>query len=156
MVFPKKYFIMDIILLADLDKVGDKHEVVTVKNGYGRNYLIPQGLALIANATNMKKLDDLKAKEDAAEAAKVDVYKDIATKLEGKTLNIGAKAGTSGKIFGSVTTIQIVQALKEQFDVEVLRKKVSLEDIKEVGAYTATLNLHPEVVVELPIEVAAE
>ena len=147
---------MDIILLADLDKVGDKHEVVTVKNGYGRNYLIPQGLALIANATNMKKLDDLKAKEDAAEAAKVDVYKDIATKLEGKTLNIGAKAGTSGKIFGSVTTIQIVQALKEQFDVEVLRKKVSLEDIKEVGSYTATLNLHPEVVVALPIEVAAE
>ncbi|MFK8008104.1 MAG: 50S ribosomal protein L9 [Saprospiraceae bacterium] len=147
---------MDIILLADLDKVGDKHEVVTVKNGYGRNYLIPQGLALIANATNMKKLDDLKAKEDAAEAAKVDVYKDIATKLEGKTLNIGAKAGTSGKIFGSVTTIQIVQALKEQFDVEVLRKRVSLEDIKEVGTYTATLNLHPEVVVELPIEVAAE
>ena len=128
---------MDIILLADLDKVGDKHEVVTVKNGYGRNFLIPQGLALIANATNMKKLDDLKAKEDAVEAAKVDVYKDIATKLEGKTLKIGAKAGTSGKIFGSVTTIQIVQALKEQFDVEVLRKKVSLEDIKEVGSYTA-------------------
>ena len=147
---------MDIILLADLDKVGDKHEVVTVKNGYGRNFLIPQGLALIANATNMKKLDDLKAKEDAAEAAKVDVYKDVATKLEGKTLKIGAKAGTSGKIFGSVTTIQIVQALKEQFDVEVLRKKISLEDIKEVGSYTATLNLHPEVVVALPIEVAAE
>ena len=147
---------MDIILLADLDKVGDKHEVVTVKNGYGRNFLIPQGLALIANVTNMKKLDDLKAKEDAAEAAKVDVYKDVATKLEGKTLKIGAKAGTSGKIFGSVTTIQIVQALKEQFDVEVLRKKVSLEDIKEIGSYTATLNLHPEVVVALPIEVAAE
>lgn len=147
---------MDIILLADIDKVGDKHEVVTVKNGYGRNYLIPQGLALIANATNMKKLDDLKAKEAAAEAAKVDVYKDIAAKLEGKTLNIGAKAGTSGKIFGSVTSIQIVQALKEQFDVEVLRKKVSLEDVKELGTYTATLNLHPEVVVELPIEVAAE
>ena len=147
---------MDIILLADLDKVGDKHEVVTVKNGYGRNFLIPQGLALIANASNMKKLDDLKAKENAAEAAKVDVFRDIATKLEGKTLKIGAKAGTSGKIFGSVTTIQIIQALKEQFDVEVLRKRVSLEDIKEVGSYTATLNLHPEVVVELPIEVAAE
>jgi large subunit ribosomal protein L9 len=147
---------MDIILLADLDKVGDKHEVVTVKNGYGRNFLIPQGLALIANATNMKKLDNLKSKEDAAESAKIDVYRDIATKLEGKTLKIGAKAGTSGKIFGSVTTIQIVQALKEQFDVEVLRKRVSLEDIKEVGSYTATLNLHPEVVVALPIEVAAE
>ena len=147
---------MDIILLADLDKVGDKHEVVAVKNGYGRNFLIPQGLALIANATNMKKLDDLKSKENAAESAKIDVYRDIATKLEGKTLKIGAKAGTSGKIFGSATTIQIVQALKEQFDVEVLRKRVSLEEIKEVGSYTATLNLHPEVVVALPIEVAAE
>ena len=147
---------MDIILLADLEKVGDKHEVVTVKDGYGRNYLIPQGLALIANATNMKKLDDLKAKEAAAEAAKVDEYKAIAEKLEGQTLKIGAKAGASGKIFGSVNALQISQALAEQFEVEVPRKKIDLEDVKELGEYTATLNLHPEVVTELKIEVAAE
>ena len=147
---------MDIILLSDIDKVGDKHEVVTVKNGYGRNYLIPQGLALIANATNMKKLDTLKAKEAAVEAAKVDEYKAIAEKLKDQTLKIGIKAGTSGKIFGSVNSIQIAQALKEQFDVEVLRKKINLDDIKEVGSYNTTLTLHPDVVVELPIEVVAE
>ncbi|MFK8104145.1 MAG: 50S ribosomal protein L9 [Saprospiraceae bacterium] len=148
---------MDIILLKDIDKVGYKHEIVTVKNGYGRNYLIPKGVALIANAANRKKLDELRAKEDAAEAQKVDVYKDMATKLEGKVLRIGAKAGTSGKIFGSVTNIQIIQALKEQYDVDIERKKVVLpEDLKNVGAYKAVLNLHKEVVVNLDFEVVAE
>lgn len=147
---------MDIILLTDIDKVGDKHDVVSVKNGYGRNYLIPQGLAIIANANNMKKLEDLKAKEAAAEAAKVDEYKAMAAKLEGQTLKIGAKAGTSGKIFGSVNAIQISQALVEQFSLEVPRKKITLEDVKELGEYTATLNLHPEVVSELKVEVVAE
>jgi len=147
---------MDIILLADLNKVGDKHEVVSVKNGYGRNFLIPQGLAIIANAPNMKKLDELKAKEDAVETAKVDEYKAIATKLEGETLKIGAKAGTSGKIFGSVTAIQISQALLEQFSVEVPRKKITLEDVKELGEYTATLTLHPEVVSEIKVNVVAD
>ena len=122
---------MDIILLADIDKVGDKHDVVTVKNGYGRNYLIPQGLALIANATNMKKLEDLRAKEAAAETAKIDEYKAIAAKLEGQTLKIGAKAGTSGKIFGSVNAIQISQALAEQFQVEVPRKKIDFHYIHD-------------------------
>jgi len=138
---------MDIILLADVDKVGYKHEVAKVKDGYGRNYLIPQGMAIIANAKNMKKLDDLKAKEAAEEAAKVDVYKAMATKLEGQTLKIGAKAGTSGKIFGSVTNVQIIAALKEQFDIE---------DVKNLGTYNATLNLHPEVTVTLPFEVAQD
>ena len=147
---------MDIILLTDIDKVGDKHDVVSVKNGYGRNYLIPQGLAIIANANNMKKLEDLKAKEAAVEAAKVDEYKAMAAKLEGQTLKIGAKAGTSGKIFGSVNAIQISQALAEQFSLEVPRKKITLEDVKELGEYTATLNLHPEVVSELKVEVIAE
>jgi len=144
---------MDIILLTDVEKVGYKHEVATVKNGYGRNYLIPQGMAIIANAKNMKKLDDLKAKEAAEEAAKVDVYKDMASQLEGKTLRIGAKAGTSGKIFGSVTNVQIIAALKDQFDMEVPRRKVEVEDVKNLGTYSATLNLHPEVTVTLPIEV---
>ena len=98
---------MDIILLKDVDNLGDKHDVVSVKNGFGRNYLIPQKLAVIANPTNMKKLDALKAEEEAKEAARVDEYKAIATQLEGKTLKVGVKAGTSGKIFGSVTNIQI-------------------------------------------------
>ena len=147
---------MDIILLTDIDKVGYKHEVAKVKDGYGRNYLIPQGMAIIANAKNMKKLDELKAKEAAAEAAKVDEYKVMAEKLEGQTLKIGAKAGTSGKIFGSVTNVQIIAALKDQFDIDIPRRKVEVEDVKNLGTYNATLNLHPEVTVTLPFEVAQD
>ena len=147
---------MDIILLTDVDKVGYKHDVAKVKDGYGRNFLIPKGMAIIANAKNMKKLDDLKAKEAAEEAAKVDEYKAMATKLEGQTLKIGAKAGTSGKIFGSVTNVQIIAALKDQFGIDIPRRKVEVEDVKNLGTYNATLNLHPEVTVTLPFEVAQD
>ena len=147
---------MDIILLTDVDKVGYKHDVAKVKDGYGRNFLIPQGMAIIANAKNMKKLDDLKAKEAAVESAKVDEYKAMATKLEGQTLKIGAKAGTSGKIFGSVTNVQIIAALKDQFGIDIPRRKVEVEDVKNLGTYNATLNLHPEVTVTLPFEVAQD
>jgi len=137
---------MDIILLKDLGTLGDKHDVVAVKNGYGRNYLIPKGLAVIANKTNLGKLDDLVAKEAAAENARVDEFKAIIEKLDGKTLKIGVKAGTSGKIFGSITSIQIANALKEQLGVDIPRKKIALEDeIKEVGSYVAQLNLHETV-----------
>ena len=89
---------MDIILLQDVDKLGDKFDVVTVKNGYGRNYLIPQGMALINNDTNARRLADYRAREERAESKKLGVYQAVADKLKGKTLKIGAKAGTSGKI----------------------------------------------------------
>lgn len=148
---------MKVILLKDLDNVGDKHDVVTVKNGFGRNFLIPQKLAVIANPTNMQKLDALKAEEEAKEAARVDEYKQMEAQLEGKTLKIGVKAGTSGKIFGSVTSIQISQAISEQLGLDIPRKKIALpEDIKEVGAYSAVLNLHKEVTTNLEFELVAE
>lgn len=148
---------MNIILLEDIEKVGDKHTIVKVKDGYGRNYLIPQGLAIIANATNMEKLNTLKEKEDAEEAAKLGVYQEIADRLKGQTLKIGAKAGTSGKIFGSVTSIQIANALKEQLDLEVDRRKIQLpEDVKDLGTYKFVLNLHKQVQPEVEFEVVAE
>lgn len=148
---------MNIILLQDIDKVGDKYDVVTVKDGYGRNYLIPQGMALIYNDTNRRRLEDYRAREDRAEAKKLGAYQAIADQLKGKTLKIGAKAGTSGKIFGSVTNIQVIAALKEQFGVEVERKKVALpEDVKTLGTYTLNLNLHKEVVAPVEFEVVAE
>ena len=148
---------MDIILLHDLDKVGDKYDIVTVKDGYGRNYLIPQGYAVIANARNLGRLDDIMRAEMEAEEKKVDLYRDIAKAVEGKTLKIGAKAGQSGKIFGSVTTVQIAAALREQLSIEVERRKIILpEDIKELGTYAATLNLHPSVQPEVAFEVIAE
>ena len=148
---------MDIILLDDIEKVGDKHEVVSVKPGYARNYLIPQGLALVANDTNRGKLDDIKRKAAEELAARKAEFEEIAAKLEGQVLKIGAKAGTSGKIFGSVTNVQISAALKDQLDIEVDRRKIKLpEEIKVLGDYTIDLDLHPEVPIKLNFEVVEE
>lgn len=125
---------MEIILLKDIEKLGDKHELVKVRSGYGRNFLIPQGVALLANEGNRKMLAELKKQEDARENKKVNEYKAMADQVKGVTLKIGAKTGTSGKIFGSVTNVQIAQALKEQCNLEVERKKISIpEEVKNVG-----------------------
>ncbi len=143
---------MEVILLNDVDHLGYKHDRVAVKNGYGRNYLIPQGLAVIANAANLGKLDKLIAAEEAKEAAKVDDYKKMASDLEGKSINIAVKAGTSGKIFGSVTNIQIANALKEQLGLDIERKKISLpEEIKEMGEYKAVINFYKEISAEVDL-----
>lgn len=148
---------MNIILLKDIDKVGDKNEVVTVKPGYARNFLIPKGLAIVANATNMAKLDDLRAQEAAEEAKKVDTYRAMADKLEAGVVRIAAKAGAEGKIFGSVTSVQLTQALAEQMSIEVPRKKIELEEeVKALGAYAAKVVFHPDVVAKLNFEVFAE
>lgn len=148
---------MDIILLKDIDTLGDKHEVISVKNGYGRNYLIPKGLAVIANTPNLKKLDDLIANEKAVEESKKDVYKALKEQVEGKTIKIGVKAGTSGKIFGSITSLQVSNALKEQLEIEVPRKKVDIGDeIKELGTYPAKIIFHPEVIGNISLELIKE
>ncbi len=148
---------MDIILLDDIEKVGDKHEIVSVKPGYARNYLIPQGLALVANDTNRAKLDEIKQKEAEELAARKAEFEEIAQKLEGQVLKIGAKAGTSGKIFGSVTNVQISAALKDQFGIDVDRRKIKLpEEIKVLGEYNIDLDLHPEVPITLHFEVVEE
>jgi large subunit ribosomal protein L9 len=148
---------MDIILLQDVDKVGDKHTIATVKDGYGRNYLIPQRLAIIANDTNRRRLNELKRIEDAKEAKKLSFYQEIADKIGSQVLKIGAKAGTSGKIFGSVTNVQLAMALNEQFGVEVDRRKIIISDeVKELGTYKAVLSLHKEVQPEISFEVVAE
>lgn len=148
---------MKVILLQDIDKVGFKHDVVKVKPGYGRNFILPKKLGILANAPNMAKLDKIKDEEAAKELARLDEYKEMAAKLEGKTLKIGVKSGTSGKIFGSVTNIQLSAALKEQLELEIDRKKVELpDDIKEIGTYTAVLNLHPEVQSNIDFELVSE
>ncbi len=148
---------MEIILLKDIDKLGDKHDIVKVKPGFGRNYLIPQGLAVNANSINRKKLDGIIAEDDAKELARLDEYKVMAAKLEGQILKIGVKAGTSGKIFGSVTSVQISAALKDQLDLDIERKKIHFaEEIKEVGTYTADLHLHKEVKTKIQFELVQE
>jgi len=147
---------MDIILLQDLDKVGYKHDIVKVKPGFGRNFLIPQGKALIANKTNREKLDVILKEEEAKEAARVDDYKAMAEKLDGKTLKIGVKAGTSGKIFGSVTNVQVADALLKQLEMEVERKKIELPVIKNLGSYKAVINFYQEITSEVDIELVQE
>jgi large subunit ribosomal protein L9 len=148
---------MEIILLKDVDKLGDKHEVLTVKDGFGRNYLIPQGLAIIANSTNMAKLEEIKRKEAEELAARKAEFKAMAETLREKVLQIGAKAGASGKIFGSVTNVQLASAIKEQFGLDVERKRIVLpEEVKNLGTYTAEIKLHPEVDMKVNFEVVAE
>jgi large subunit ribosomal protein L9 len=148
---------MEVILLEDIDTLGYKHEVVRVKPGYGRNYLIPQKKALIANSSNLARLNELKRQEEAREAQMISTYQEIADKLKDTVLKVGAKAGTSGKIFGSVTNVQIAQALKEQLEIDVERRKIELaEEIKMLGTYTADLKLHKEVEAKVQFEVVKE
>ncbi len=148
---------MEIILLKDVEKVGNKLDVVTVKDGFGRNYLIPKKLAMIANAKNKARIDEIKAKEAAELAEKLEECKELAAKIEGTVLKIGAKAGTSNKIFGSVTNVQLVAALSEQLGIEVERRKIELlEEVKELGTYSAKVDLHPELDTTLNFEVVEE
>ena len=148
---------MKVIMLQDVEKVGDKHEVLEVKDGFGRNYLLPRGLAIIGNRSNMGRLNEMIRRENAQEQKKLDVYREIANKLKGKTLRVGAKSGTSGRIFGSITQLQIRNLLQEQYGVDVERKKIVLpEEAKELGTYQFTMRLHPEVVQEMDMEIVQE
>jgi len=148
---------MQIILLKDIEKLGNRFDVVKVKPGYGRNYLIPQGFAQIASASNMARLEEFKAKELELENQRIAEFEAIRAKLESKAVNIGAKAGTSGKIFGSVTNVQLATAIKEEFDLDIERKKIEVpEEVKEIGSYIAEVNLYKNIVAKLRFEVVAE
>jgi len=149
---------MEVILKQDIPNVGYKDDIVTVKNGYGRNYLIPKGLAILATETNKKVIAENKKQKSFKEEKIKDEAMTIAKALEKISLKIGAKAGTSGKIFGSVNAIQIAQALKDQHKFDFDRKQIEVdgESIKELGTYKANIKLHKEVSVEIDFEVFAE
>ncbi len=147
---------MKIILKEDISNLGYKDDVVEVKNGYGRNYLIPQGKAVIATPSALKVLAE-NQRQRAHKLAKIKADAEaLATSLEGVALTIGAKTSSTGTIFGSVNSIQIAEAL-EKLGHNIDRKVIYIKDsVKEVGNYTATLKLHKEVSVEIPFEVVAE
>ncbi|MCG8390720.1 MAG: 50S ribosomal protein L9 [Cytophagales bacterium] len=146
---------MEIILRQDIQGLGYKNDTVTVKPGYARNYLIPQGFAIVANASNQKKIaENIKQAAHKAEKLKKDA-EEIANKMGELIIEIGTKAGDSGKIFGAVTTLQVSDALKTK-GFEVDRKKIVLPSIKQIGEYTATLDLHREVKHDITIKVIAE
>ena len=148
---------MQVILIKDVDHLGGKNELVTVKNGYARNYLIPQKYAIEASSSNVKQLEErmkVQAKKDAALLAKIN---DVIEVLKGESVKIGAKTGTSGKIFGSVTTLQLSRAIQAQKGFDIDRKKmVILDDVKELGTYKANIDFGNGKTVEIEFEVIGE
>lgn len=150
---------MEIILKQDVNKLGYKDEIVKVRDGYANNYLIPQGYAMVATPSNKKILAE-NLKQRAFKEAKIkqdaEAFAETLNKVEG--LKIAAKASESGKIFGSVNSIQIADAIKAQFDVEVDRKKISIvgDAIKEVGTHKVIVSVYKEIKSEITFEVYAE
>jgi large subunit ribosomal protein L9 len=147
---------MEIILKTDIAGLGYKNDVVAVKPGYGRNYLIPQGFAIMATPSNRKVLaENIKQAAHKVEKIRQDAL-DLSASIGELVLTIPAKTGDSGKIFGRVTSLQISDLLKEKgFDVD--RKKIAIDsEVKMVGDYSATLDLHKEVKHKISFSVVAE
>jgi len=149
---------MEIILKQDIATLGFTNDIVNVKDGYARNFLIPNGMAIIANETNRKVLAELKRQQSFKEEKIKNEALTIAKALEGLKLRIAAKAGTSGKIFGSVNSVQIANAIKEAKNIDIDRKRIHMNEdsVKELGDYTAKIRLHKEVQFDVDFEVYAE
>ena len=148
---------MQVILIQDVDNLGGSNELVNVKNGYARNFLIPKKLAVEASPSNLKQLEErLKVKRKKEEKMLAEINQ-VITRLQEGPLKLGAKTGTSGKIFGSVTALQISRAIREQRGYEIDRKKISInEEVKELGQYKATIDFGNGKSTELDFEVVAE
>ena len=148
---------MEVILRQDVPNLGFKNDIVNVKNGYGRNYLLPQGIGILANESAKKMhAENMKQRAHKEEKIKNEAL-EVAKKLEETPIKIGTKTSTTGKIFGSVTNVLIAEALTEQ-GVTVDRRNIKIKDesVKEVGFYSAVVKLHKEVSAEIKFEVFAE
>ena len=148
---------MEIILIQDVDNLGAKNEVISVKNGYARNYLLPRQLAVENSHSNKKQLEErlkqVKKKEDKMLAE----VNSVIAKLGEAPLKLGAKTGTSGKIFGSVTSLQLSRAIREQRGYDIDRRKITLpEEVKEIGTYKATIDFGNGKSTEVEFEVIGE
>lgn len=148
---------MEVILIQDVDNLGAANEVVKVRNGYARNYLIPQKKALEASPSNMKQLEERLKQIRKKEAAMLAEINQVIAKLKEAPVKIGAKTGTSGKIFGTVTSLQISRAIREQKGYEIDRRKISIVDeVKELGSYKANIDFGNGNSTELDFEVIGE
>lgn len=145
---------MEIIILTDIAGVGYKNDIVTVKAGYGRNYLIPQGFAVLANETNRKIVNEnIRQAAHKAEKLKKDA-EEIAASIGDLAITIPAVVGESGRIFGRVTNTQIADALSAK-GIVIDRKKITVDDVKSIGEYSAIVDLHKEVKHKVTINVVA-
>jgi len=148
---------MQVILIQDVNNLGGVNELVTVKNGYGRNFLIPSKLAIEASPVNLKQREE-KVKQQAKKEAKLLAeLNSVIGVLTNGALKIGAKTGTTGKIFGSVTSVQIARAIKEQKGYEIDRRRITiLDDVKELGTFKAKIDFSNGNETEVEFEVTAE
>jgi len=146
---------MKIILKENMKNLGHQGDVVEVKNGYANNYLFPRGMAVMATASNLKMHEENNRQGALKrEKMKTDALS-LAEQLKDMSITIGTKAGANGKIFGSITPLQVSQALKvEGFEID--RRKIEINDVKTLGNYEAILNLHRDVTVNIAVEVIAE
>lgn len=148
---------MQVILIQDVNNLGGANELVTVKNGYGRNYLIPKKLAVEASPSNMKQLNEKMKQQVKKEAKLLAEINNVTAVLKEGVLKIGAKTGTSGKIFGSVTSVQIARAIKEQKGYEIDRRRIQIiDDVKELGTYKAKIDFSNGNETEVEFEVVSE
>jgi large subunit ribosomal protein L9 len=148
---------MEVILLNDVDKLGFSEEIVKVKPGFARNYLIPRGYAVVKNETNLKLLAESIKRREKVEAKELANLQDIVDKLKNTSLQLPAKVGNSNRIFGSISAVQIAEAFVAN-GIKVDRRKISVKegDIKELGNYTAVVTLTKEVSIDVPLEIVAE
>jgi len=146
---------MEVILIQDVANLGYKNDIVKVKDGYGRNYLIPNKLAIIANDSNVKQLNENLKQQAKKLAQQLADAQALAEKLAATVINVAVKANEDGKIFGTVTTAQIADALAAQ-GFEIDRRIISVEPVKELGEVVATARLHREVKAEIKLNVVAE
>ncbi|MCH2225155.1 MAG: 50S ribosomal protein L9 [Crocinitomicaceae bacterium] len=148
---------MEVILKKNVDNLGYTNELVTVKPGYGRNFLIPQGYAVLATASAKKAHTEVMKQKSHKDSKILAEAQELGTKIEGTSVKIITKAGDKGKIFGSVNTIQLSEVLKAE-GIEIDRKSLKIKDepIREVGSYEATANLHKEVKASFTFEVVGE
>ena len=148
---------MQVILIQDVNNLGGANELVNVKNGYGRNFLIPSKLAVEANSSNLKQLEERRKQMGKKEEKLLAEFKSVVAVLQESPLRIGAKTGTSGKIFGSVTSVQIVRAIREQKGYEIDRRRIQIiDDVKELGTYKAKIDFGKGHETEVEFEVIAE
>jgi large subunit ribosomal protein L9 len=149
--------IMEVILIQDVDNLGAVNEVVKVKNGYARNFLLPRKLAIEGSPGNRKQLEEKLKQVAKKEAKMLAEINSVIAKLKEGPLKLGAKTGTSGKIFGSITALQISRAIREQKGYEIDRRKITIADeVKELGTYKATIDFGNNHSTEVEFEVAGE
>ena len=148
---------MQVILIKDVDNLGSAHELVSVKPGYARNFLIPEKFAVEASSSNLKMLEERRKQLQKREEKLLAEIAKVTDVLKATPVKIGAKLGVNGKIFGSVTSIQLARAIREQKGYEIDRRRINIiEDVKEAGTYNAQIDFGKENILELSFEVIGE